>query len=251
MKIKLAVEMIPQSQHGSKLKSLLTADEWDECKRMVARRSNSCEICNGVGNQHAIECHEVWGYDYDFDVYAAVMEIVKQKFLHYIKGSTGQPLKLLDKNYSYPILFKDITVGQWNNMSHERQFEYVDANISRVRKSRIATLYSMLNAPNRSSGQQTLKGLIALCPACHMAKHYEYAQINGKANVAEYQLKRVNGWHQEQLLNYLNYKVAQRDARNFTDWTLNVDWLFRHVRLSENTRKKLNFMGVQKLAHPK
>jgi len=61
--MKLEIELIPKTSFFNNLRSLLSPQKWDilrkECYRLAKYR---CEICDGVGNKHPVECHEVWDY---------------------------------------------------------------------------------------------------------------------------------------------------------------------------------------------
>ena len=62
--MKLHAELVPKSLWGQNLRSHLTKKEWDTLrKRCYVRANHRCEICNGVGRKHPVECHEIWQYD--------------------------------------------------------------------------------------------------------------------------------------------------------------------------------------------
>ena len=42
-----------------------------------------------------------------------------------------------------------------------------------------------------TNGVQTLKGLIALCPACHEVKHMGLAQLKGRLGIAKKHLMKI------------------------------------------------------------
>lgn len=45
---------------------MLSVSKWDEIRRAAyAKAKYRCEICNGVGSKHPVECHEIWQYDDD------------------------------------------------------------------------------------------------------------------------------------------------------------------------------------------
>lgn len=61
--MKLIPEMIPKTSFFKNVRSLLP-DQWDTLRRDCYKKANyRCEICSGKGNQHPVECHEVWEYD--------------------------------------------------------------------------------------------------------------------------------------------------------------------------------------------
>lgn len=78
---------------------------------------------------------------------------------------------------------------------------------------------------------QTLAGMIALCPTCHMAKH-----IGRTLTVASEQrqdwvlnhIMRVNHWTESLLLKELERAFAQHAERSQHEWTLDISWI-EHV----------------------
>jgi len=63
-KLKLQIELVPQSCWMSNLRSSVSRKEWDTLRRQVSQKAhNLCEICGGKGLKHPVECHEVWAYD--------------------------------------------------------------------------------------------------------------------------------------------------------------------------------------------
>ena len=67
---KLEIEMIPVHCHYSNVRSALPKKEWDRIRKLSYKNAKyKCEICGDTGkNQgkyHAVECHEIWNYDYE------------------------------------------------------------------------------------------------------------------------------------------------------------------------------------------
>jgi hypothetical protein len=63
---KLTIELVPERQWGSNLRALTSATQWDKVGAEVfAAAGGRCEICEGIGRMHPLECHEVWRYDED------------------------------------------------------------------------------------------------------------------------------------------------------------------------------------------
>ena len=61
--MKLSIELVPSSSWFTNLRSMLTPNEWDTTRGVCYEKANHrCEICDGVGLQHPVECHEVWSY---------------------------------------------------------------------------------------------------------------------------------------------------------------------------------------------
>lgn len=74
---------------------------------------------------------------------------------------------------------------------------------------------------------QRLAGLIALCPACHEAKHMGYASSIGRAGQARAHLARVNGWSMDDVELYLETQFEQWSRRSQHEWSLDLSWLSR------------------------
>lgn len=72
---------------------------------------------------------------------------------------------------------------------------------------------------------QRLVGLVALCPACHEAKHMGYAQSVGRAGQARAHLARVNGWSVDDVERYLEMQFEQWSRRSQHQWSLDLSWL--------------------------
>jgi len=59
----LTVEMIPPSSWGDNLRNKLGPEKWSRLSKIIYNRAGRrCEICNGIGERHPVECHEVWEY---------------------------------------------------------------------------------------------------------------------------------------------------------------------------------------------
>lgn len=63
---KLTIELIPKTCWHVNLRSKLPAKKWDTIRHAsYAAAGYRCEICDGVGPTHPVECHERWEYDED------------------------------------------------------------------------------------------------------------------------------------------------------------------------------------------
>jgi len=67
-KVKLKIELIPNSCHYSNARTMIKSIEWDKIRKITYEKSKMvCEICgeNGYiqGYKNFLECHEVWSYD--------------------------------------------------------------------------------------------------------------------------------------------------------------------------------------------
>jgi len=72
---------------------------------------------------------------------------------------------------------------------------------------------------------QRLAGLVALCPACHEAKHIGHASTVGRAGQARAHLARVNGWSMDMVELYLESVFEQWSRRSQHEWSLDLSWL--------------------------
>lgn len=72
---------------------------------------------------------------------------------------------------------------------------------------------------------QRLAGLLALCPACHEAKHIGYASSIGRGSQARVHLARVNNWSMEDVDLYLEVQFEQWSRRSQHEWKLDLSWL--------------------------
>lgn len=62
--MKLTIELIPRSSWDVNLRSYLTKSQWDKVRRKCYQDAGyRCEICNGVGKKHPVECHERWEFE--------------------------------------------------------------------------------------------------------------------------------------------------------------------------------------------
>jgi hypothetical protein len=60
----LTAELIPSGLWWVNLRSILRPSEWDAVRQAVyAAAGSRCELCGGVGQQHAVEAHELWAWD--------------------------------------------------------------------------------------------------------------------------------------------------------------------------------------------
>lgn len=62
--MKLTIELVPQTSWFSNLRSLLKTEEWDKIRKACYKKADyKCEVCEGIGPTHPVECHETWEYD--------------------------------------------------------------------------------------------------------------------------------------------------------------------------------------------
>ena len=72
---------------------------------------------------------------------------------------------------------------------------------------------------------QTLTGLVALCKACHRAKHMALARHKGWEDVAEAHMMRVNQWDRRTLELYLEEAFMIFERRSEQEWGLDISLL--------------------------
>jgi hypothetical protein len=75
---------------------------------------------------------------------------------------------------------------------------------------------------------QKLMGLIALCPACHLVKHYGRACAIGHEDDARKHLEKTNGWSAVQAETYISEMRELWERRSEFDWTQNLTWLVKN-----------------------
>lgn len=72
---------------------------------------------------------------------------------------------------------------------------------------------------------QTLKRLIALCPPCHMVKHFGLHQMLGKEKMLIKRLMTLNNWTNEQAYAHVNEAFSIWQDRNNVKWELDTSLL--------------------------
>ena len=74
---------------------------------------------------------------------------------------------------------------------------------------------------------QTLKGVIALCPACHLVRHWGKATITGQDGIAVEQMMRVNGWTRKQAEAAGDEGMRLWESRSQKRWQVDYSWVTR------------------------
>ncbi len=87
---------------------------------------------------------------------------------------------------------------------------------------------------------QTLKGLIALCPLCHKAKHPGLAQINGEERLVITQLMKVNDMDEFEANCYLQDTFLEWEDRSNYDWAVDITYLSQHHDQLGDLLSKMN-----------
>jgi hypothetical protein len=72
---------------------------------------------------------------------------------------------------------------------------------------------------------QNLKGLIALCPNCHMVKHMGLARVQGKEELAIKHFMKVNKLNRKQAELHIQKAFETWAERSQKEWKLNIDHL--------------------------
>jgi len=83
---------------------------------------------------------------------------------------------------------------------------------------------------NDETHEQTLLGLIALCPQCHQVKHAGLAQIKGKLGQVINQLVKINkitAYDAEEMLRDAFFKYHQRSEHT---WDVNIDYIEEYLK---------------------
>jgi hypothetical protein len=86
---------------------------------------------------------------------------------------------------------------------------------------------------------QRLERLVALCPACHEAKHIGLAGVRGRRAAAVAHLARVNNWSVADAELYLEACFEQWHRRSCHEWQLDLSYLKRlGVAVGEDRREQ-------------
>jgi hypothetical protein len=72
---------------------------------------------------------------------------------------------------------------------------------------------------------QHLSAIQALCPSCHLAKHFGMANIKGKSEEALEQLQKVNGWDYQTAIDYVELSFQEWQRRSTYSWKLELSHL--------------------------
>jgi hypothetical protein len=72
---------------------------------------------------------------------------------------------------------------------------------------------------------QTLVGMIALCPACHQAKHFGLARLKGVDKEAMWHLCEVNNWTIDQGVDHVNQQMTIGIERSKHEWSVDLQFL--------------------------
>lgn len=76
-----------------------------------------------------------------------------------------------------------------------------------------------------ASQTQSLVGLLSICPMCHKVFHYGLAKKEGFGDQAFKHMKKINGWTEEQALQYIAESEAIVRRRSKINWKLDLTYL--------------------------
>ena len=62
--MKLNIQLVPQTCFYKNVRQILMPEQWKIiCSQVYSTYYYQCAICDGVGEKHPVEGHEVWDYD--------------------------------------------------------------------------------------------------------------------------------------------------------------------------------------------
>lgn len=123
---KLTVELVPFGQWFDNVRARLKPGQWDQLKQACFIKAGyRCEICNGVGRKHPVECHEIWHYDDENHVQTLTGLISLCPSCHRVKhignaarmGYLEPTLKHMAKINKWPLYmaeaYAEVCMDQW------------------------------------------------------------------------------------------------------------------------------------------
>lgn len=83
---RLTIELVPATAWHQNIRTTVTEEIWDAARRLVYRQAGyRCEICQGKGSKHPVECHEIWHYNEATQVQKLVRLIALCPSCHLVK----------------------------------------------------------------------------------------------------------------------------------------------------------------------
>jgi meiotically up-regulated gene 157 (Mug157) protein len=120
-KYRLTIELVPSTSWYSNVRSNVSRKEWDIIRNKCYKLAfNKCEICEGVGHKHKVECHEIWNYDDDKKIQKLTGLIALCPKCHKVKHIG---LSIIKNEYS--IAVKQIM--KVNKISENDAVKYIDS----------------------------------------------------------------------------------------------------------------------------
>ena len=86
---------------------------------------------------------------------------------------------------------------------------------------------------NDKTCKQKLTNIIALCPDCHIVKHYGLAQVNNRAQKALKHLMKVNDITKKEAEKYIADCFMEWAERSGKEWKLDISHLKEYIDISE------------------
>ena len=80
---------------------------------------------------------------------------------------------------------------------------------------------------------QILKGLISLCPKCHMAKHVGRTIAIGKKKMIFNHIAKVNKWTLNEVENYVGASFQEHKIKSKVKWKINLRILIEKYDVNE------------------
>lgn len=145
--------------------------------------------------------------------------------------------KLVYKNANYKC---EICGGKGDKHPVEchEVFEYIDLNNDfEIDESQ----FPLSSGSSYSSSVRIQKLLFcqSLCPNCHEAKHFGLAQIKGNGERAKETLKRVNGWNDKQVEDYIRASFSQWHQRSRYQWKIDIDMITQYGISLDKYKEKI------------
>lgn len=81
---------------------------------------------------------------------------------------------------------------------------------------------------NEKTKIQRLAGMIALCPDCHMVKHFGYARVTGKEEQAFKHFMKINELKKKEAETAISQAYEVWRKRSLIDWELDLSGLKRY-----------------------
>jgi len=83
---------------------------------------------------------------------------------------------------------------------------------------------------NDDTKNQTLTGLVSLCPKCHKVKHPGLAQMKGKMHEVIEQLCKVNDMTPEEAGRYIESSFSIWRERSLHGWLLDISYIEEYMQ---------------------
>jgi hypothetical protein len=132
-------------------------------------------------------------------------------------------IELVPQTAWYSNVRSNVTKGQWDVLRKECYSNAgYQCEICKGRGPKHPVECHEIWDYNDETCEQTLKGLIALCPDCHKVKHMGYARISGNYDRALAHLAKVNGLTEEEADAYVHHCFEKWEERSQKEWKLDI-----------------------------